>query len=106
MYNPEAVLLQWEEGSTRASGAVTHDEGGQGKVTLTYTYPVTNKSAAQKASKLGMGAWDVVVVVGACGPQEPLIPDITGRRTIADSGNAFTVSISYDYYARVQQAGK
>ena len=88
------------------SGKATNPQGGQGKVTLTYTYPVTNKSVAQKTSKLGAGAWDVVVVVGACGPQEPLIPDITGRRTIPDAGNAFTLSISYDYYARVQQAAK
>ena len=94
------------EGEQKSDKA-TNPQGGQGKVTLTYTYPaVTNKSVSQRTSKLGAGAWDVVVVVGVCGPQEPLIPDITERRTIPDAGNAFTVSISYDYYARAQQAAK
>ncbi len=31
-YNPEAVLLQWDEGATQASGSISHDEKGQGKV--------------------------------------------------------------------------
>ena len=31
-YNPEAVLLQWEEGAAQASGSISHDEKGQGKI--------------------------------------------------------------------------
>jgi uncharacterized protein YfaS (alpha-2-macroglobulin family) len=31
-YNPEAVLLQWEEGAIQASGAITHNESGEGKI--------------------------------------------------------------------------
>ncbi len=31
-YNPEAVLLQWEEGSIVASGHFAHDAGGVGKI--------------------------------------------------------------------------
>ena len=33
-YNPEAVLLQWEEGATQASGTITHGENGEGKITV------------------------------------------------------------------------
>ena len=33
-YNPEAALLQWEEGPTEASGTVTHGENGMGKITV------------------------------------------------------------------------
>jgi alpha-2-macroglobulin len=31
-YSPEAVLLQWEEGPTQASGAVEHNAQGEGKI--------------------------------------------------------------------------
>lgn len=31
-YNPEAVLLQWEEGPARASGSVSHDESGTARI--------------------------------------------------------------------------
>jgi uncharacterized protein YfaS (alpha-2-macroglobulin family) len=31
-YNPEAILMQWKEGSTRASGSITHDEEGKGEI--------------------------------------------------------------------------
>jgi alpha-2-macroglobulin len=31
-YNPEAVLLQWEEGSAQASGTVSHDDKGIGNI--------------------------------------------------------------------------
>ncbi|MBP1625484.1 MAG: hypothetical protein H6Q07_3506, partial [Acidobacteria bacterium] len=33
-YNPEAVLLQWEEGTGQASGTVTHSENGIGKISV------------------------------------------------------------------------
>jgi uncharacterized protein YfaS (alpha-2-macroglobulin family) len=33
-YNPEAVLLQWEEGAKRASGGVSHDAVGAAKITI------------------------------------------------------------------------
>ncbi len=32
LYNPEAVLLQWEEGPARASGSVSHDESGTARI--------------------------------------------------------------------------
>ena len=38
-YNPEAVLLQWEEGATQASGAITHDENGEGKIAVSKLAP-------------------------------------------------------------------
>jgi alpha-2-macroglobulin len=38
-YNPEAVWLQWEEGNTRASGAVVHDEKGEGKIAISSLSP-------------------------------------------------------------------
>jgi alpha-2-macroglobulin len=33
-YNPEAVLLQWEEGPAKASGSVNHDAQGEGHITV------------------------------------------------------------------------
>jgi uncharacterized protein YfaS (alpha-2-macroglobulin family) len=33
-YSPEAVLMQWEEGATRASGSVSHDNEGKGTVSV------------------------------------------------------------------------
>jgi alpha-2-macroglobulin len=32
-YDPEAVLLQWEEGAAQASGTVSHDAKGEGTIT-------------------------------------------------------------------------
>ncbi len=33
-YDPEAVLLQWDEASAQASGAVSHDDKGSGKIAV------------------------------------------------------------------------
>ncbi len=38
-YNPEAVLLQWEEGSTRASGSISHDDSGNGNISIPHLDP-------------------------------------------------------------------
>jgi len=38
-YNPEAVLLQWEEGSTRASGSISHDDMGTGNISISHLDP-------------------------------------------------------------------
>ena len=33
------MLLQWEEGAIQASGAITHDEKGEGKITVSKLAP-------------------------------------------------------------------
>jgi uncharacterized protein YfaS (alpha-2-macroglobulin family) len=38
-YNPEAVLLQWEEGPTKTSGSVDHDARGNGEITVPHLEP-------------------------------------------------------------------
>jgi alpha-2-macroglobulin len=38
-YNPAAVLLQWEEGSIRASGRISHDEKGHGEISVRHLSP-------------------------------------------------------------------
>jgi alpha-2-macroglobulin len=38
-YNPEAVLLQWEEGAVQAAGTITHDAKGEGKVEVSHLAP-------------------------------------------------------------------
>jgi hypothetical protein len=48
-----------------------------------------------------MGNWDITVHVGTCGDQTPRFPG-AGLRTVADTGNAYTLSYSYSYYAKVK----
>jgi alpha-2-macroglobulin len=38
-YNPESVLLQWEENATKASGAVVHNDKGEGKIAVSKLSP-------------------------------------------------------------------
>ncbi len=38
-YDPDAVLLQWEEGAAQASGTVAHDAKGEGKITVPHLEP-------------------------------------------------------------------
>jgi hypothetical protein len=76
-----------------------------GDVKLDFSYPVTNKTAASKTSKAGMGPWTVSVNVGVCGDQTPLIPDPLGLRTVADTGNAFTLKVTYTYFEKVKVKG-
>jgi hypothetical protein len=79
--------------------------GGEGSVTLMFTFNVTEKTASQKTSKEAMGNWDILVHVGNCGDQTPNFgPGVV--RTIADGGNSFTLTVSYTYYARAQQGAK
>jgi hypothetical protein len=70
------------------SGA--NPQGGAGSLTLKYQYNETDKKDP------GSGSWDILVSVGPCGPQVPMV-DFTGLREIADAGNAYTLTISYDY---------
>lgn len=72
----------------------------QGSVKLEFTFPVTDKTAATKTSKAGFGPWAISVEIGICGDQTPIIPDPGGRRTVADTGNAYTLEISYTYYMK------
>lgn len=74
----------------------------QGSVKLDYSYPVTNKTAASKTSRAGMGPWTITVEIGACGDQTPAIPDPLGLRTVADNGNAYTLEITYTYYEKAK----
>jgi hypothetical protein len=77
----------------------------QGEVNLNFAYPVTAKTAASKTSKAGMGPWTVTVEVGVCGDNTPLVPDPLGLRTTPDTGNAFTLKITYTYFEKVNVKG-
>lgn len=76
----------------------------QGEVSLEFTFPVTEKTAASKTSKAGLGPWMINVEIGPCGDQTPAVPDPFNRRTVADNGNAFTLEISYKYYMKSKGA--
>ncbi len=90
------ITVSSPEGESRTGT----DTSTSGSVTVRFTYNVTESTAAKSTSKRGMGAWDIVVEVGACGDQEPFVPDPLGLRTVADEGNAFTVSVSYSYFTK------
>jgi hypothetical protein len=97
-----------ELGLTAASpaGEARSDKktASQGEVTLDFAFPVTEKTAASKTSKAGMGGWTVTVEVGVCGDHTPLVPDPLGLRTTPDTGNAFTLEISYTYFMKAKGA--
>jgi alpha-2-macroglobulin len=38
-YNPEVVLLQWEDGTSQESGAISHDEKGKGEIVVRHLPP-------------------------------------------------------------------
>jgi alpha-2-macroglobulin len=38
-YNPESVLMQWEEGSLQESGAISHDDKGNGEISVRRLLP-------------------------------------------------------------------
>jgi hypothetical protein len=80
------------------SASNTHAaSGGAGSVELSFEFNVTNKTAAKKTSKEATGNWDIMVHVGTCGDQAPMIgPGVF--RTVADTGNSFTLKVSYTYY--------
>ena len=77
----------------------TNPQGGEGLVSLTYTYNATDKKNP------GTGSWDIIVTVGACGPQVPRI-NILGIREVPDPGNAYTLTITYEYLARAEKGVK
>jgi len=74
----------------------------QGSVKLDFAFPVTDKTAASKTSKAGQGPWTINVEIGICGDQTPLIPG--PFRTVADTGNAYTLEITYTYYEKMKGA--
>ncbi len=45
----------------------------------------------------GTGEWNIIISVDA-GDHEPIIPSLFGIRTFEDTGNEFTLEISYEYY--------
>lgn len=84
--------------SQTKSASNTHAaSGGAGSAAVSFEFNVTNKTAVKKVSKEGQGNWVLSVHVGTCGDQVPVIgPAIF--RTEADTGNSFTLTISYSYY--------
>lgn len=76
----------------------------QASIKLEFAFPVTEKTAASRTSKAGLGPWSILVEIGVCGDQTPTIPDPLGLRTVADNGNAYTLDVSYTYYEKVKGA--
>ena len=87
------------------SGEAKSDKksASQGSVNVEYTYPVTEKTAASKTSRAGQGPWTIMVEIGVCGDQTPRFPG-GGLRTVADTGNAYTLEITYTYYEKAKGA--
>ncbi len=52
-YNSEAVLLQWEEGATQASGSLSHDAKGEGKLTTAPLAPGAYRLIYQTTDDFG-----------------------------------------------------
>ena len=116
-----SVSLTWQdEGAARPGQTNQPDELGisvaspageaksqkatTGSAKVDYSFPVTEKSAASKTSRAGMGPWSVNVEIGTCGDNTPLIPDPLGLRTTPDTGNAYTLEITYTYYEKAKGA--
>jgi hypothetical protein len=116
-----SVSLSWQdEGASRPGLTNQPDELGvtvaspagesrsdkqsasKGSVKVDFAFPVTNKTAASKTSRAGMGPWTIMVEIGPCGDQTPLVPDPLGLRTVADGGNAYTLEITYTYYEKAK----
>jgi len=93
------VTVASPEGLSQTDSASnTHAaSGGAGSVAVSFGFNVTEKTAVRKVSREGQGNWVISVHVGVCGDQVPVIgPGII--RTEADTGNSFTLTVSYSYY--------
>ena len=66
-----------------------------GRVTMTIPYSPTEDPYLN-----GTGSYAVTVVCGNCGNQVPLI-NFLGLREIVDDGNAWSLEVTYEYYAKV-----
>jgi alpha-2-macroglobulin len=52
-YNPEAVLLQWDEGAPQESGAISHDEKGKEEISVRHLPPGAYRLIYETADDFG-----------------------------------------------------
>jgi len=86
------------DGSISEEANGKNEQGGEGVIEFVKIIFNEDFPPSEIPFLNGTGEWAVVVSVNA-GDHEPLIPDpILGLRTVGDTGNDFTLEISYDYY--------
>jgi len=64
---------------------------------------LTNQSVIQHTTMLRRGNRTIVVSIGDCGDQQPILPDPSGLRTVKDTGNAYTLTTIWNYYEQVER---
>lgn len=75
----------------------TNTNGGAGSVECSVTLFDETNPPSEFPFLNGTGEWKIIISVVA-GDQEPVFPSLFGMRTFSDTGNDFTLEISYDYY--------
>ena len=78
------------DGTEKTADPWPNDNNGHGEVTFTMGI---NPEDALKMK----GTWQIIVIAGDCGDQEPII-NLFGLRTISDTGNDYTVEVNVGYY--------
>jgi len=68
-----------------------------GSITISIEYERQDKEYDN-----GTGDYEVIIILGNCGDHEPTVFDPLGLRTTADNGNAWTLSIDYEYYTKAE----
>jgi hypothetical protein len=85
---------------TAKTGSGANTQGGAGSLSVKFQFNESDKKDP------GSGSWDIMVHVGPCGAQVPIV-NIIGLREVPDTGNAYTLTITYDYitYASAAKGG-
>jgi len=91
------IRIESPDGSYSDDKTEPNAEGGEGNIKLSITLFDEANPPKSLPFLNGTGEWEIILSVAA-GDQEPLIPSPFGIRSFEDSGNDFTLEISYDYY--------
>jgi len=96
---PDSFTIKVEspDGSYTDEFSDKNSNGGAGRIECSFSLFDEANPPSEFPFLNGTGEWDIIISVIA-GDQEPLIPSLFGMRSFADTGNDFTLEISYDYY--------
>jgi len=91
------ISVESPDGSYSEEKTESNEQGSEGNIKLSITLFDEAKPPKSLPFLNGTGDWNIIISVVA-GDQEPFGPSPFGRRSYPDSGNDFTLEISYDYY--------
>ena len=96
---PDSFTIKVEspDGSYSGEEKGTNAQGGEGKIELSMTLFDESNPPREYPFLNGTGEWKITVSIVA-GDQEPVLPSLFGMRTFSDTGNDFTLEITYEYY--------